>query len=120
MSGDGGTGLRPDQTQPPRRPLPTPRTLRRQIRLAAADGHPQPPQTPPTPSRHRLTPRAQRRAELPPPRIVQQVGGFNSSQAPARPLRDSLFALRLFPRGTKLLGTEPLKALVIGRSCVAC
>ena len=47
--------LRPDQVQPRRQPVPAPRQISRQVRMAAADGDPQPAQAPPPPARHRLT-----------------------------------------------------------------
>ena len=53
--GDRRARLRPDQGQPRRRPLPAPRPISRQIRMAAARDHPQPAQAPPPPARERLT-----------------------------------------------------------------
>ena len=46
------TGARAHQASPP---LPAPRQIRRQIRMAAAGRHPQPHQASPTPARRRLT-----------------------------------------------------------------
>jgi hypothetical protein len=50
-----------DRSKPTRRrPIPAPRPLSRQIRMAPTRGHPQPAQAPPTPPRHRLTASARR------------------------------------------------------------
>src|SRR3954471_6733273 len=65
--------------------------------------------------------RYERRAEAPPglrngfgPRRVQTAEGELSVEIPQVREAAEPFVSRLFPRGTKLLRTEPLKAMVIG------
>jgi putative transposase len=65
--------------------------------------------------------RYERRREAPPglrngfrPRRVQTAEGELSVQIPQVRAAAEPFVSRLFPRGTKLLRTEPLKAMVIG------
>ena len=50
---DRRAGIRRHEVQPTTRPLPTPRTLSRELRVAISTRHPQPPQAPPPPARHR-------------------------------------------------------------------
>ena len=89
--------LRADQEQPRRRPLPAPRTLSRQIRMAAADRDPQPPQAPPTPTRHRLN---RQRAVQP--------GRAATRRAPKRPARPApALATALTPPNSHTLSATP-------------
>src|SRR3954471_18115108 len=71
--------------------------------------------------------RYERRAEAPPglrngfrPRRVQTAEGELSVEIPQVRAAAEPFVSKLFPRGTKLLRTEPLRAMVIGAFVRAC
>ena len=53
-TGVGRVGLRSDQGESRSQAVPASRSISRVVRVAVADGHPQPPETPPTQAGHRL------------------------------------------------------------------